>query len=297
VAAGAANRRKQIANIRLDGVPAVVTINAFPTDHASEHEIVRQVAAEESARAAVSTHFSDGGRGAVELAEAVEEATAEPSDYHVIYPDSASLRDKIHAVATIVYGADGVEYSALAAKQLGTYERAAFGHRPVCIAKPPVQQLGPVAQGRADRMDLPGPRSPCLRRRRVCLPDLRGHAHHAGPVSPPRSRPHRPRSRRPDCGAVLTASQGDGGGNPASLLDQPVREFLDRVAACVPAPAAALLPCRRPWPPAWLRQPPGSPPRNCLRSEISRSKPTGCTAGLPGLGEAAGQAAGSRVTL
>jgi formate--tetrahydrofolate ligase len=135
VAAGAANLRKQIANIRLHGVPAVVAINAFPTDHASEHEIIRQIAAEEGARAAVSTHFSDGGRGAIELAEAVEEATAEPSDYHVLYPDSASLRDKIHAVATKVYGADGVEYSAQAAKQLDTYERAGFGHLPVCIAK------------------------------------------------------------------------------------------------------------------------------------------------------------------
>ena len=135
VAAGAANLRKQIANIRLHGVPAVVAINAFPTDHASEHEVIRQIAAEESARAAVSTHFPDGGRGAIELAEAVEEATAEPSDYHVLYPDSASLRDKIHAVATKVYGADGVEYSAQAAKQLDTYERAGFGHLPVCIAK------------------------------------------------------------------------------------------------------------------------------------------------------------------
>jgi formate--tetrahydrofolate ligase len=135
VAAGAANLRKQIANIRLHGVPAVVAINAFPTDHASEHEVIRQIAAEEGARAAVSTHFSDGGRGAIELAEAVEEATAEPSDYHVLYPDSASLRDKIHAVATKVYGADGVEYSAQAAKQLDTYERAGFGHLPVCIAK------------------------------------------------------------------------------------------------------------------------------------------------------------------
>jgi formate--tetrahydrofolate ligase len=135
VAAGAANLRKQIANIRLHGVPAVVAINAFPTDHASEHEVIRAIAAEEGARAAVSTHFSDGGRGAVELAEAVEEATAEPSGYHVLYPDSASLREKIQTVATKVYGADGVEYSAQAAKQLDTYERAGFGHLPVCIAK------------------------------------------------------------------------------------------------------------------------------------------------------------------
>lgn len=135
VAAGAANLRKQIANIRLHGVPAVVAINAFPTDHPSEHEIIRQIAAEEGARAAVCTHFADGGRGAIELAEAVEEATAGPSGYHVLYPDSASLREKIETVATKVYGADGVDYSPQAVKQLATYERAGFGHLPVCIAK------------------------------------------------------------------------------------------------------------------------------------------------------------------
>jgi len=135
VAAGAANLRKQIANISLHGVPAVVAINAFPTDHASEHEVIRQIAAEEGARAAVCTHFTDGGRGAIELAEAVEEAAAGPSGYHVLYPDEASLREKIEIVATKVYGAAGVEYSAQAARQLSTYERAGFGHLPVCIAK------------------------------------------------------------------------------------------------------------------------------------------------------------------
>src|SRR5690349_16561313 len=85
-------------------------------------------------------------------------------------------------------------------------------------------------------MDPAGPRGPCLRRRRVRLPDLRGYAHHAGPVSAPRRRPHRPRCRGPDCGAVLTDSDGGRGTDPGSLLDQPVREFLDRVAARVPAP-------------------------------------------------------------
>jgi formate--tetrahydrofolate ligase len=135
VAAGAANLRKQIANIRLHGVPAVVAINAFPTDHASEHEVIREIATEQGARAAVCTHFADGGRGAAELAEAVAEAAAEPSEFRLLYPDSASLREKIETVATQVYGAAGVEYSAQAAKQLDTYERAGFGQLPVCIAK------------------------------------------------------------------------------------------------------------------------------------------------------------------
>ena len=135
VIAGAANLRKQIENIRLHGVPAVVAINAFPTDHASEHQAIMDIAAEMGARAAVSTHFTDGGAGAVELAEAVAEAAAEPSHYQPLYPLSASLREKIETVATKVYGAGRVEYSADASKQLDTYERAGFGGLPVCIAK------------------------------------------------------------------------------------------------------------------------------------------------------------------
>ena len=135
VAAGAANLRKQIANIAVHGVPAVVAINAFPADHPSEHQVIRDIAAEEGARAAVCTHFTDGGRGATELAEAVAEAAAGPSQFRLLYPDSASLRDKIETVATQVYGADGVEYSPQAAAQLATYERAGFGNLPVCIAK------------------------------------------------------------------------------------------------------------------------------------------------------------------
>jgi len=135
VAAGAANLRKQIENIRLHGVPAVVAINAFPADHPSEHQAIREIAAEMGARSAVSTHFVDGGAGAADLAEAVAEACNEPSHYAPLYPDSASLREKIETVATKVYGAGQVEYSAEAAKQLDTYERAGFGHLPVCIAK------------------------------------------------------------------------------------------------------------------------------------------------------------------
>jgi formate--tetrahydrofolate ligase len=135
VAAGAANLRKQIENIRLHGVSPVVAINAFPTDHPSEHQMIRDIAAEQGARSALCTHFVDGGRGAIELAEAVAEAAEEPSNFTVLYPDSASLREKIATVATKVYGADGVEYSTLAAAQLDTYERAGFSNLPVCIAK------------------------------------------------------------------------------------------------------------------------------------------------------------------
>jgi formate--tetrahydrofolate ligase len=135
VLAGAANLRKQIENVRLHGVPPVVAINSFPTDHPSEHRAIREVAAAAGARCAVATHFADGGSGAAELAEAVAEAADQPGDFRFLYEDGASLRDKIETIATRIYGADGVQYSPQAAKQLDTYEAAGFGTLPVCVAK------------------------------------------------------------------------------------------------------------------------------------------------------------------
>jgi formate--tetrahydrofolate ligase len=132
---GGANLRKQIENIRLHGVPAVVAINAFPGDHPSEHAAIAEIAASMGARSAVCTHFADGGRGATELALAVAEAADEPSEFRFLYPESAPLREKIEIVAREVYGADGVDYDPPAARQIDSYERNGFGHLPVCIAK------------------------------------------------------------------------------------------------------------------------------------------------------------------
>jgi formate--tetrahydrofolate ligase len=132
---GAANLRKQIDNVRLHGVTPVVAVNAFPTDHDSEHQALREIAEEAGVRAAVCTHFARGGKGAVELAEAVAEAAETPGDFRLLYPDDASLREKIGTIATKVYGADGVDYDLAAARQLDAYERAGFGRLPVCIAK------------------------------------------------------------------------------------------------------------------------------------------------------------------
>ncbi|HEV2244756.1 MAG TPA: formate--tetrahydrofolate ligase [Streptosporangiaceae bacterium] len=135
VFAGAANLRKQIENVKLHGIPPVVSVSTFPTDHPSEYDAIRAVAAEMGVRCAVSSHFDHGGRGATELAEAVAEAADEPDEFRFLYLDQASLRQKIETVATKVYGAAGVSYSAQAAKQLDTYERNGFGRLPVCIAK------------------------------------------------------------------------------------------------------------------------------------------------------------------
>jgi formate--tetrahydrofolate ligase len=132
---GGANLRKQIENIRLHGVTPVVAINAFPGDHPSEHRAVREIADSLGIRSSVCTHFQDGGRGAAELAEAVAEAAQEPSEFRFLYPDTASLKEKIETLATRVYGADGVEYDHIASRQLDSYERIGLGRLPVCIAK------------------------------------------------------------------------------------------------------------------------------------------------------------------
>ncbi len=135
VEAGAPNLIKQIENIRLHGVSPVVAINSFPTDHASEHEAIRRIAEAAGARVAVANHFSEGGAGAIDLAQAVVEAADEPSTFSPLYDLEMSLHDKIEKVAREVYGADGIDPSPEAAKQLKAYTEAGFGNLPVCIAK------------------------------------------------------------------------------------------------------------------------------------------------------------------
>lgn len=135
VRAGAANLVKQIENVKVHGVSPVVAINAFPTDHASEHAVIREIAESVGARVAVCTHFSDGGVGAVELAHAVVEACEEQTDFQLLYPDSATLKEKIEKIATTIYGAASVEYSELANAQLARYEANGFSSLPICVAK------------------------------------------------------------------------------------------------------------------------------------------------------------------
>jgi formate--tetrahydrofolate ligase len=132
---GGANLLKHLEIVRRHGVTPVVAINAFAEDFTSEHEAIREIAGSVGVRTAVCTHFVDGGKGAVELAEAVIDATDEPGAFRMLYDDEATLREKIETIATEVYGADGVDYLPAAARQLATYERAGFGNLPVCIAK------------------------------------------------------------------------------------------------------------------------------------------------------------------
>jgi formate--tetrahydrofolate ligase len=137
VRAGGANLAKQIENVRLFNVPVVVAINFFPTDTAAEVEAIKDVSLAAGARdAVVATHFTDGGRGAMALAEAVWDAAEEGAPaFQLLYPDSAPLIEKIETIAEKVYGADGIDVLPAARKALTLYEELGFGSLPVCMAK------------------------------------------------------------------------------------------------------------------------------------------------------------------
>ena len=137
VRTGASNLAAHIGIVRKYGVPAVVAINAFPTDTPGEVEAIREVALAAGARdAVVATHFADGGAGATDLAEAVWAATEDPSrSFQLLYPDDAPLGEKILTIVKEVYGGDGIELTPAAQKSLKLYESMGFGNLPICMAK------------------------------------------------------------------------------------------------------------------------------------------------------------------
>jgi len=136
VEAGAANLRKQIENVRHHGVTPVVAINAFETDHPEEIEAVRRIAIESGALgAAVSNHWSDGGKGAIELAEMVIAAADQPSNFKFLYDLDQPIKTKIEIIAQKIYGAADVYFEPFADQQIASYEANGFGNLPICMAK------------------------------------------------------------------------------------------------------------------------------------------------------------------
>ena len=155
--AGLANLYAHIEGVRRFGMQAVVVVNAFPTDTRNEIEAVKRAAAEAGASHAVtSTHWADGGAGAVELAQAVVEACEEPNDFRLLYPLEQSIKEKIETIATSVYGAEGVDYSPRAERDIAGYEHDGFAHLPVCMAKTPLSMShDPALKGRPRGFRLP----------------------------------------------------------------------------------------------------------------------------------------------
>jgi formate--tetrahydrofolate ligase len=133
---GISNLIAHIETVQKAGVPAVVCINHFYTDHDDEIQFIREKIEAIGARVAVSKHWLKGGEGAKELAEMVVEACEEPNEFKYFYNNEDSIKEKIEALATKVYGADGVEYSAEANKKIAALEADdRFKHLNVCMVK------------------------------------------------------------------------------------------------------------------------------------------------------------------
>jgi formate--tetrahydrofolate ligase len=133
---GASNLRSHVENLQKFGLPVVVAINLFPSDHDREVELVRRLALDAGALDAVPSQvFARGGEGGVALAEAVVKAAESPTKLNYLYPLEAPLTDKIEAVARGIYGADGVDLSPQAKRDLERFEQLGYGGLPVCVAK------------------------------------------------------------------------------------------------------------------------------------------------------------------
>ena len=133
---GIPNLLRHISNIReVFGLPAVVAINAFPTDTKAELDFVEQKCHELGVNVALSEVWAKGGEGGLALAEEVVRLCEQPSDFRFAYEFDEPLGDKISDIATKVYHADGVDYTTRAAKQLRELEDLGFAGLPVCVAK------------------------------------------------------------------------------------------------------------------------------------------------------------------
>ena len=132
---GMANLTKHIENIQAFGLPAVVALNAFPTDTPEEIALVEKMCGEMGAEVALSEVWAKGGKGGVELAKKVEAAIEKPKNFKFMYDVNQSIPEKIEAIARTIYGADGVVFTSDAKKQLKEIEDLGFDKMPVCMAK------------------------------------------------------------------------------------------------------------------------------------------------------------------
>jgi len=134
---GCENLAKNIDIVKTYGVPVVVAINRFTSDTDGEIEIVRKKALETGADGvALSDVWANGGEGGKELAqEVLRVLESKPSDIKLLFPNNAPIREKIEAIATRIFGADGVDYSAEAKKKIDLYEKLGFNKLTINIAK------------------------------------------------------------------------------------------------------------------------------------------------------------------
>ena len=136
LAKGIVNLEKHIENIQKYGVPVIVTLNSFVTDTDAENAFIEKFCRERGCEFALSEVWEKGGEGGLDLAQKVlETLETKESDFHTLYNDELSLKDKIRTIAQEIYGAHDVVYEPAAEKQLAKIESMGFGSFPICMAK------------------------------------------------------------------------------------------------------------------------------------------------------------------
>ena len=134
--AGSQNLAAHVAIVRRYGLPCVVSVNAFPTDTDAEIASLEELAGEAGAETVVLNHgYAEGGSGAKELAQAVVEAVDRPNTFAPLTPPGTPVRNQIETIATVLYGADGVDYLPQAEKDLARIDALGMHDSPVCMAK------------------------------------------------------------------------------------------------------------------------------------------------------------------
>lgn len=132
---GMTNLAKHIENIQKFGLSIVVAINAFPTDTENELQKLKALCESMGASVSISEAWAKGGEGAIDLAQKVIEATEKPSNFQYMYDVNDSIKDKINAIATKIYGADGVNYTPAVEKTIAEFEAEGLDKMPICMAK------------------------------------------------------------------------------------------------------------------------------------------------------------------
>jgi formate--tetrahydrofolate ligase len=135
--AGAVNLEAHIDNLHKYGVPVVVAINRFGTDTDAELKAVEEICIAKGAEFALSEVFAKGGEGGIDLAEKVVKACEKGSNFHVLYDDDLSIKEKITTIAKEIYGAADVKFDAQASKAIAEFEALSpeYSKFPVCMAK------------------------------------------------------------------------------------------------------------------------------------------------------------------
>jgi formate--tetrahydrofolate ligase len=133
---GIANLEKQIENIKKYGVPVIVSINKFISDTQEEIEYIKEFCKQKNVKVDLTEVWEKGAEGGLELANKVLDVVQnEESDFKVLYDEKLPIKEKIRIIATEIYGADGVEYSAAASKQISEIEKLNLDKVPICVAK------------------------------------------------------------------------------------------------------------------------------------------------------------------